>query len=83
MSGFSYGSFDGGDGENPDDMESPVEIRDAFAKRETAKALLVVIDGAEHWIPKSQIHEDSEVYEDGHSGTLVVTAWIADQKGLG
>lgn len=71
------------DEDGPDGALPPVEFPDAFAKRETAKALLVVIDGSEHWIPKSQIHADSEVYEDGHRGKLVITAWLAEQKGLG
>lgn len=68
---------------DPRDRDDPVELPDAFAKRETAKALLVVVDGEEHWLPKSQIHSDSEVYADGHRGKLVITAWIAEQKGLG
>lgn len=54
----------------------------ARAKKETDRALLVEIDGEEHWIPKSQILDDSEVYEEGGEGVLVVTTWIAKQKGL-
>lgn len=37
------------------------------------------------WFPDSQIHDDSELYmksKVGDMGTLVVTAWIAEQKGL-
>lgn len=45
--------------------------------------LLCLIDEEEHWIPRSQIDDDSEVYEVGHSGELVVSQWIADEKGLG
>lgn len=57
---------------------------DAVCKRATPKALLVEIDGDEHWIPKSQIHDDSEVYDadENSEGTLVITEWIAKQKGL-
>lgn len=51
-------------------------------KRETSAALLVEIDGAEHWIPKGQISDDSEVFAEGTSGKLVVSEWIATQKGL-
>jgi len=53
--------------------------------RETAKAILVDIleeDGDEKWIPKSQIHDDSEVYGKGHEGRLIVSAWFADKEGL-
>lgn len=51
--------------------------------RETNAALLVRMDdGSEVWFPKSQIHDDSEVYKAGTDGKLVVTAWIAEQKGL-
>lgn len=52
--------------------------------KERPSALLVDIDGDEYWIPKSQIHDNSEVYDaDEHSeGTLVITEWIAKQKNL-
>lgn len=55
---------------------------DARAIRATANALLVDIDGNEHWIPQSQIDDDSEVYEEGGEGELVVSQWIAEQKEL-
>ena len=63
-------------------MSDAVEFEDVHAKAETDKALLCVIDGEEHWIPKGQITEDSEVYAKGDDGKLVVTQWIAEQKGL-
>jgi len=51
--------------------------------RETDRALLVRLeDGDEHWIPKSVIHDDSEVYELGGEGTLVVQGWFARKEGL-
>jgi hypothetical protein len=49
---------------------------------ETSKALLVEFEGEKVWIPRSQIHDDSEVYAEGHTGTLIVSRWIAEQKGL-
>lgn len=58
-------------------------FQDVIALRETEAALLCEIDGAEYWIPKSQIDDDSEVYSGGHRGELVVSQWIADQKGIG
>ena len=59
-----------------------VEFEDSEAIKESDDALLVVIEGAEVWIPKSQITDDSEVYKFGHTGTLVITEFIAIEKGL-
>ena len=46
---------------------------------ETPKAIKVDIPdlGEEQWIPKSQVHDDSEVYAKGDEGTLAVTNWFA------
>lgn len=60
-----------------------VRIDDVEAIRETDKALLCRIEDEEVWIPKSQITDDSEVYELGGEGTLVITQWLATEKGLG
>lgn len=60
--------------------------------RETDKAVLVRVeepsdDAEEHvernletWLPRSQIHDDSEVYGEGHSGTIIITEFLARQK---
>lgn len=67
-----------------DDGESFTYL--ATAVRETEAALLCrFIDNAdhtdeEHWIPKSCIHDDSEVYARGHYGKLVVKAWFARKE---
>lgn len=55
--------------------------------RATPKAILVelVKSNEEHWIPDSQIHDDSEIWqkaEVGTVGTLVVTSWCAVTKGF-
>lgn len=62
----------------------PVHIHDVTAIRDSGKALLCNIDGDEIWIPHSQVHDDSEVFdaEENAEGTLVITAWLAEQKGL-
>jgi hypothetical protein len=44
---------------------------------ETAKALLIKIEGKEYWLPLSQVHE---IHRD--NGFVVVTRWIAVEKGL-
>lgn len=64
--------------------EGSVAFEDVEVKHDSGKALLCLIDGEEYWIPQSQITDDSEVYDaEGNSrGRLVVTEWIARQKGL-
>lgn len=64
-------------------FDDTCEIENVKAIRETEMALLCEIDGEEYWIPKSQIDDDSEVYEEDGEGKLVVSQWIADQKGIG
>jgi hypothetical protein len=59
-----------------------VEFTDVECVKETDLALLCVIDGVEHWVPKSQVLEDSEVNEEGDEGTLVITEWFALQEGI-
>ena len=50
-------------------------------KRETAAAVLVIDDdGEEIWFPLSQV--DSMHFDKNSKGTIVVTDWIANQKGL-
>lgn len=50
-------------------------------------ALRVDIGTRTLWIPKSVVHDDSEVYraghgDDGSEGTLVVARWFAEKEGL-
>lgn len=51
--------------------------------RETTAAILIKDPATDeqHWIPLSQIEE---IHRDanGHTGTVVMTEWIASQKGL-
>ena len=51
-------------------------------KRETDAAVLVADDdsGEEIWFPLSQV--DSMHFDKNSKGTIVVTDWIANQKGL-
>lgn len=65
------------------DEDAVAEFENVIVLRETPKAILVNINGHSAWIPKSQISAmDSEVSAMGDSGTLVVSTWIADEKGL-
>lgn len=63
---------------------SSVKIENVKAIKATEKALLCEIEGAEHWVPQSQITEDSDVYNarENNEGTLVVTHWWADKNGF-
>lgn len=64
-------------------MPSPtVEFNRVQAVAETEKALCVRIDEDDYWVPKSQIDASSEVSEEGHCGTLVVSEWWAKEKRL-
>lgn len=64
----------------------PTEVDVVTVKRETDMAILIVVmENAirrEVWIPKSQIHDDSEVWADGDKGTLVIPEWLALDKEL-
>ena len=54
--------------------------------RSTPKALLVALEdiGEEKWIPRSVIHDDSELYDecDHDAGEVVVKAWWAQKEQL-
>jgi hypothetical protein len=65
-------------------VAEPVSVEVEEVTRETDKAILVVVDGDEEWIPKSVIDDDSEVHSmksgrDG--GTMLVAEWFARSKG--
>lgn len=65
--------------------DGATSLGECQVKRETDKAILVILedDGdKEVWIPKSVIHDDSEIWKDEQSGELVVKTWFAEQEGL-
>jgi len=63
----------------------PVELsKEAACYKETDKALCVVavdFQPEPFWIPKSCIHDNSECYKKGTSGTIVVKYWFALKQG--
>ena len=61
--------------------EETVELEDVSVEAETDLALLCNIDDKRHWIPKSVVHEDSEVSSEGDTGTIVLQRWFAEKKG--
>jgi hypothetical protein len=66
-------------------MSDGVNLGPAKVVRATEKALLVLLDGEEEaWVPKSVIHDDSEVYsEKANEGDLIVAGWWAKNNGFG
>lgn len=56
---------------------------DGRCRAETEDALLITFeDGNEHWIPKSLIHDDSEVSKKGDEGIVVIPLWKAEKLEL-
>lgn len=59
-----------------------VEFEGSKALADSPLAVLCEIGETRIWIPQSQIDDDSEVSKKGDEGTLIVSEWIAIQKGL-
>lgn len=61
------------------------ELDDCEVRRETDKALLVYIEDLdeEAWVPRSVIHDDSEVFDadENSEGVLAVKMWFAEKQG--
>lgn len=69
-----------------DESDNPISIGEARVVHETPKAILVELEDepgdGPFWIPKSAIHDDSEVWnEKNGAGDLVVKAWFARKEG--
>jgi hypothetical protein len=58
-------------------------IEDAVCVAETDKAIRVTapIFDAPQWIPKSVVHDNSEVWKLDQTGTLIVREWFAEKQG--
>lgn len=65
-----------------------VAFEGAAVQHATDAALLVTFSGDSDlgleplWIPRSQVHEDSEVHDQNTDGTLIVSRWFAEQEEL-
>ena len=68
----------------PDFGEAKVRIAGARVIGATERAIKVDVPGLGEplWIPQSQIDDDSECWTMGDEGDLVISEWIAEQKGL-
>jgi len=62
--------------------DDTVTIEKVTVKQETAKAILVAIGADQFWVPKSVIHDDSEVYAAATDGDLVIARWWAEKEGI-
>lgn len=58
-----------------------IEIDIDRIKLETDKAILVIIDDEEIWLPKSQITYN-ENHDPDKPQEIEISEWIAEQKGL-
>ena len=58
--------------------EETVELEDVSVEAETDLALLCNIDDKKRWIPKSVVHEDSEV----SSEATPLQRWFAEREEL-
>lgn len=66
-----------------DERKSTVTVTVEEVLAESDKALLVLVDGLECWIPKSLIDDDSECYSvRSGPGALIIPLWFADREGL-
>lgn len=60
------------------------DMGEGSVTRETEKAILVAFEGSgERWVPKSVVHDDSEIWKKGDTGKLVVKMWWAEKNVLG
>lgn len=59
------------------------KIENAKCIKQTSKAILVEAPEFEipQWIPQTQIDEDSEVYKLNTEGDLIISDWLATEKG--
>ncbi len=65
------------------DDDGGFAIEGATAVHATDKALRVELPepyDPDQWIPRSVVHDDSEVFEAGHEGKLVVLRWWARRQ---
>jgi hypothetical protein len=59
-----------------------VEVEDVLVIEEREKSLLVLYEGEEILIPRSQISDTSEVQGDGDKGVLVIPRWLANDRDM-
>jgi hypothetical protein len=65
-------------------QEDYVLFEESHATADTPMALLVRCKelASAIWVPKSVIHDDSEVWKPFTNGNLIVSRWWAEKRGL-
>jgi len=64
-------------------MANRYVYKDATIEHETDKAVLIKLaSGATHWVPKSQLHDNSEAWRKGDTGTVVINGWFAEKENI-
>jgi len=65
------------------DDDNGYQVGNGKVERVTEKALLFDMGTEEKvWIPKSQLHNSTQVREEGDEGVLVISSWLAEAKGF-
>lgn len=64
-----------------EENEAPEELGRGVCVEERQLAIRVVLAGVHYFIPKSVLHDDSEVYRLNDSGKLIVKHWWAEKEG--
>lgn len=65
-----------------------ITIENVKCLRATGRAILVRrkhedgSHGGTRWVPQAVVHDDSEVYQEGDEGKLVIFEWWATQEGI-
>lgn len=63
-------------------FEHKARFKDVHIESQSALSVWARIDGRRVNIPQSQIDDDSECCKTGDHGELVISEWIAIEKGL-
>jgi len=70
--------------EHDDSGDDPECIGVGKCLSQTEKAVRIHLDdeNTPRWIPKSVLHDDSEVYQTGDTGKVIVKQWWAEKNGF-
>jgi hypothetical protein len=62
----------------------PVIVKNCWCTVETTRAIQVQHKDwrVPKWVPKSVIDDDSDVFQKGTNGNLVIAAWFAEKEGI-
>lgn len=63
-----------------------VDVEDVEVRASSPDAILIEVlvnkTAKKIWIPRSQISNESEVFDEGDEGTLVIPRWLAEREAL-